>query len=322
MSSEYFIAGDWGTSNLRLYLCEYNVQQSKTTVIAEKSGRGVAVIAKQDQANFEAAFFSLTQEWFDQYTIRSTLLSGMIGSNIGWKLAPYAGCPGTTLSMSQNCLQFTSRDHPIFIVSGLKCTNPLGEFDVMRGEELQLLGWLLLNPHSHDPRLIVLPGTHNKWVLVQGRQITTFMTTFTGELFALLSEHSVLIQAANPHTEDHWQSFESALDLSLNNTRHELIQTLFSTRSRQISGQLKPQHARDYLSGLILGHEVRGAIEQFAAYFEGICSVPIVLIGDAALCARYTRVLQRFAQVEATHYPSTDIAISGFQAVYQAPLNS
>ena len=66
------------------------------------------------------------------------------------------------------------------------------------------MAWRLatLNPSGrHAPRAAGLappdclachPGTHTKWVAARDGRITGFRTVMTGELFALLKEHSIL----------------------------------------------------------------------------------------------------------------------------------
>ena len=66
-----------------------------------------------------------------------------------------------------------------------------GRADVMRGEEVQLLGAVAAG--MVDPMALVChPGTHNKWATLRHGQIDRFRTVMTGELFNLLKEHSIL----------------------------------------------------------------------------------------------------------------------------------
>ncbi|MEO0368251.1 MAG: 2-dehydro-3-deoxygalactonokinase [Pseudomonadota bacterium] len=313
MGSRHYIAGDWGTSNLRVYLCEVS-DNTLARVIEVKSGLGIAAIAKLENTDFETEFFALAQDWLAQYEIDAIVLSGMVGSNIGWFEAPYASCPADAKSIRAGITQFSARGEDIHLVSGLKCNNPIGQFDVMRGEELQLLGWLLQHGDSTGQRLFALPGTHNKWVLVEGGTISTFMTTFTGELFGLLADHSVLVPPADRTTSVDWQSFDAAVSIAQHEQTHDIVQTLFSTRARQIEGKLSLQHAKDYLSGLIITADVSSALKSFAQYgqFE-----EIVLIGETRLCEQYQRVLAQVSSCKVTHCLPTDIAAFGYQAIYQ-----
>mgnify|MGYP005990857885 FL=1 len=171
MAVEHYIAGDWGTSNLRAYLCEYRADSQTSRVLQVRTGLGVSAISRSTQTSFEAEFFALTADWLKRFTIQKIILSGMIGSNIGWHTTKYSACPASVTTISQSTVQFRSHEQDIHIVGGLSCRNSLGQFDVMRGEELQLLGWLLKHDARQGSRLFALPGTHNKWVLVEDGQL-------------------------------------------------------------------------------------------------------------------------------------------------------
>ena len=317
MSFEYYIAGDWGTSNLRLYLCEYDVKNGTSKILEQQHGRGVSDLAKLGNTHFESEFFTLTSNWLNHYTISKAILSGMVGSNIGWHIANYSPCPTPAESIGQHSVDFTVRGLAISIVGGLECTNPLGQYDVLRGEELQLLGWRQQYPNEQGTRLIALPGTHNKWVLVEDGHIMTFMTTYTGELFNLLCEHSVLVNMGTSHSTASEKAFAAAVDLTQQNSEPELLQILFSTRAQQIQGSLPPQAAPDYLSGLILASDVRGALKQFAPYFAKDNSIAVTLIGEHALCARYSAILNHYDHADCTHHSPAEVAQHGYHALFK-----
>lgn len=318
MPPEHYLAGDWGTSHLRLYLCEFDPTRSCTKILAKKTGLGVASLAQQ-QATFESTFFALADEWLATYVIKEIILAGMVGANIGWYPAEYSACPASALSLGQATVKFTARGRTVHIVSGVSCTNPLGQFDVMRGEELQLLGWLSQQPNDQKLRLFALPGTHNKWALVKGAQILTFATAFTGELYSLLTQHSILVtrNAAIDHHED--RAYDQGVALSFASDQLDLVHTLFSTRARQISGELSVDNARAYLSGLIIGADVRGALSRFAdvAADLGEAITAIVLIGEKHLCERYARVIAQRSNIPSQYTVAQQIAANGFQTIYQ-----
>jgi 2-dehydro-3-deoxygalactonokinase len=170
-------------------------------------------------------------------------------------------------------------------VPGLSCTNASGLFDVMRGEETQLLGALRLQPRFAKGRhLFCLPGTHAKWVLVEDGAVIRFQTALSGELFALLSQHSVLARGAGDVSPDH-----AAFAAGAAAARDEagLLHLLFSTRSRQLSGEIAQEEAASYLSGLIVGTEIAAALRLFAPQGQ------VVLVCTPALAALYGAVLAR-----------------------------
>ncbi len=78
MSAKRFIAADWGTSSLRLYLCEYRAA-GPSLIVDTRSGPGVSKVA----GNFEETFFSLVDDWIAQHNPMPIIISGMAGSTIG-----------------------------------------------------------------------------------------------------------------------------------------------------------------------------------------------------------------------------------------------
>lgn len=311
MTESVFIAGDWGTTNLRLYLCSHNqTPNMPLAVLGTQMGPGVS----QVKHNFEQIFFDLAGDWLDEHGPMPVILSGMVGSNIGWQAAPYIDCPASAEQIVSGRTGFNARGIEFSIISGLKTTNPLGTPDLMRGEELQLLGWMRAAADIQTPQLIVLPGTHNKWALVQGGKIETFVTALTGELYSLLQNYSVLIADAESvgfSDEVFMQGVEVATTLESG----QLLQALFATRSRQVLGELSEFHASSYLSGLLIGSDVIGSLALMEKQMNGITSVE--LIGDSALSRCYQLALESVG-VKTELRDATQIALSGYQAVYEA----
>ena len=120
-----FIAGDWGTSNLRLYLCEYSLN-GVSQILETRFGPGIG----QLNGDFEGEFFKLGQDWLGQYGPLPVLLSGMVGSTIGWKDAPYLSCPVNAEQLAASRVSFKARGVSFSILAGLKTLNPLGMLDV------------------------------------------------------------------------------------------------------------------------------------------------------------------------------------------------
>lgn len=315
MSSKLFIAGDWGTSNLRLFLCEY--RDSGSSILETLKGPGVSKVHTDPNSDFEEVFFNLISAWIDEYGNLPVIISGMAGSTIGWQEAPYVQCPAYPQDIAKGRLRFQSRGLDISIISGLKVKNPIGSPDVMRGEELQLLGWMNLDNRSGEtsPRaeLAVLPGTHNKWVLLKEGRIETFVTALTGEMFALLKNHSVLIADRDTDYFDQ-DSFFKGVEAVERLGEAGLLHALFSTRSEQVAGDLSAEQGQPYLSGMLVTADIIGALKLFRKMEPGIDSV--TLIGEESLCDRYKLVLDRFAM----GFKTTDaskVAIAGYESVYR-----
>ncbi|HEY0265137.1 MAG TPA: 2-dehydro-3-deoxygalactonokinase [Rhizomicrobium sp.] len=275
MSRAAFIAGDWGTSRLRLYLCD-----SVGHVLARGEGEGASV------SDCAGRFAIAVAPWDRAHGPLPAVLGGMVGSTIGWREVPYLACPARPQAIAGAALRFEQDGRAIAIAPGLKCTGPAGAPDVMRGEEVQILGALRLNPAlARGRHIFCLPGTHAKWVEVENGAVTRFQTALSGELFELLRKHSVLARdsgAADPASE----AFSLGLDFARQDT--DLLHLLFSARSRVVSGAMPKADAASYLSGLILGKDVQAAVSLFD--LKG----PVHLVCTPALAALYGRVLARY----------------------------
>jgi 2-dehydro-3-deoxygalactonokinase len=153
--------------------------------------------------------------------------------------------------------------------------------DVIRGEETQIVGFLARNP-TYDG-ILCLPGTHSKWVHVSAREIVSFRTFLTGELFALLSRSSVLHHSV---ASDGWD--DDAFTAALSDTiakPETLASALFSIRAEALLHNLQGATARARLSGLLIGSELAAA----RPYWLG---QQVALIGEPDLCHTYATALQ------------------------------
>src|ERR1700684_3827935 len=176
MSEATFIAGDWGTSRLRLYLCD-----GRWTVLARGEGEGASV------PDCAGRFAAAVAPWDKAHGVLPAVLGGMVGSTIGWKEVPYLRSPVKPQAIAGAALRFEAGGRDIAILPGLSCIGKTGAPDVMRGEETQILGALRLHPELAEVRhLFCMPGTHAKWVLVDNGAVVEFQTALSGELFELL----------------------------------------------------------------------------------------------------------------------------------------
>jgi 2-dehydro-3-deoxygalactonokinase len=277
MSRVAFIAGDWGTSRLRLYLCDTGGH-----VLARGEGEGASV------ADCAGRFANSVASWDKAHGALPAVLSGMVGSTIGWREVPYLKCPARPATIAGAALRFDADGRAIAILPGLSCVGKTGAPDVMRGEETQILGALRLHPHLAKGRhTICLPGTHTKWVTVADGAVTLFQTALSGELFELLRRHSVLardageVDAQNP-------AFALGLEFARRNARADLLHLLFSVRSRVVTGEMAKAGAASYLSGLVLGKDVATALTLLDV------TGPVQLICTPALAALYAKALSAY----------------------------
>jgi 2-dehydro-3-deoxygalactonokinase len=277
------VFGDWGTSHLRLLLCRGD------RVLDQREGPGVGVTtAHPDGFDFAMMLADLMGGWTRDHGRLPVFLSGMVGSRNGWREAPYVPCPADTQALAASTLRFESSGQPIAIAPGVQCTNPRGAPDVMRGEETQIVGAFSENPQLARGRHVLgLPGTHTKWVLVEDGHIASFQTSFAGELYALLRDHSTLARAGNSASDTSMDraSFELGLARSRQLADVPLAHVLFETRSRQLIEGLPRSAALALLSGLIIGQDVAGCLPLFGAALSQ--SRTLHLIGAPPLLELY-----------------------------------
>lgn len=292
MSRAAFIAGDWGTSRLRLYLCD-----EKGQVLERAEGEGAAV---HDCAGRFAAAIA---PWDQSHGALPAILGGMVGSTIGWREVPYLKCPAKPSAIAAAALRFEAEGRPIAILPGLSCTGKAGAPDVMRGEETQILGALRLYPELAAGRhVLCLPGTHAKWVAVQDGAVIQFQTALSGELFELLRRHSVL--ARDGGEVDVNDAFLRGLEFARKNDKADLLYLIFSTRALVVTGQMPKSDAASYLSGLIVGKDVATA----ARLFDLGAQVPMICA--PALATLYARALAAY-DVKSLIIDGDQAALSG-----------
>jgi 2-dehydro-3-deoxygalactonokinase len=279
--NERYVVGDWGTSRLRLFLCD-----GPGVILDTVEGPGVAAV----KTPFEALFKSILGPWEAQYGPLTAVMCGMIGSSIGWTQAPYVDCPADPEKIIDACIAL--RAGRVHIVPGARCENRLGAADFMRGEETQILGALTLDPRlRHGRRLLCLPGTHTKWALLQDGIIIEFLTALTGELFGALREHSILVPAegrAEPVTAG--TAFDAGVKRWHDFPQAQVLHRLFECRGRLLNGELSALNAAAFLSGLLIASDVSGALQLFA---NSEVPTPVHLIGEPQLTQLYAAALRQ-----------------------------
>ena len=275
MNTPALITLDWGTSNLRASLLDQHANE-----LDRRSAPG-GIMAVKDGL-FSGALLSLIGDWIEKHPC-PLIASGMIGSRQGWKEAPYLDCP-TTLAQAARSLTPVEIDLPqkasaarqLHIAPGLRCIEPNGQFDVMRGEETQVWG-ANITPGS----LCVLPGTHSKWAWVEADgSIGRFRTYMTGELYGLLTKHSILgkLMVFGAPSQPH---FQTGVRIGLESPE-QASHVIFSARTAGLMGAIPPEGLPDYLSGILTGLEIAAAIASHGTALPGV-----TLIGDGDLCSRY-----------------------------------
>jgi 2-dehydro-3-deoxygalactonokinase len=265
------VALDWGTSSLRAAVLD-----AQGRVVAERSlPRGILGVA---QGEFPAVFDAACGDWMRQPDSLA-LLGGMVGSQQGWREAPYCPCPAGFADIAAR-LAWVEPSR-IAIVPGLTCESK-GVPDVIRGEETQVFGALQLLETGEG--LFVLPGTHSKWVRVQSHRIEHFSTFMTGEFYALLRQHSILgrtLPAADGELDV--PGFLRGVEHAMRSGN--LLHAAFSVRTLALFDRMPAATLPSYLSGVVIGEELRS--QELAALRS-----PLVVIGAPALTQRYELAMQ------------------------------
>ena len=282
-----WIAVDWGTSNLRAWSMSGSAKHSFA-----QTDEGMSALTKDA---FEPALSRLITK-LGADTSLPVVACGMVGSRQGWVEAPYRTVPCTPLTNA-----FTTIG-AVHIIAGLKQDAPA---DVMRGEETQIAGFLALNPGWDG--VICLPGTHTKWVEISAGEVISFQTLMTGEIYALLCDHSVLRHSVDSKG---WEdaAFTSAVE-DIFSRPERLAALLFAIRAGDLLTGTPAAEARARLSGLLIGAELAAA----RPYWLGR---QIAVLGASAQAAHYCTALQTQG-VPATLADAERMTLAGLTAAYR-----
>jgi 2-dehydro-3-deoxygalactonokinase len=231
----------------------------------------------------------------------------MVGSAQGWVEAPYVTTPADATTLADQAARVeTAAGRQILIAPGVLHDPGTAIPDVMRGEEIQIAGALAENAGWARNACVAMPGTHSKWVQVADGRIAGFSTYMTGELFAVLKTHSLLGRlmpaGVDATPEDEEAAFAIGIRAAQSAGPGDLPHQLFATRTLGLTKRLPPEALAHFLSGLLIGHELRSGLALLAEMPAG---TPLLLIGDPALCRRYNRGLAAFGTTPAAQLGNT-----------------
>ncbi|MVM38133.1 2-keto-3-deoxy-galactonokinase [Spirosoma sp. HMF3257] len=273
----YLLGCDWGTSSFRLRLINTPDLQLVGEIVSQE---GVAKIFTRWKANGETK--GISREQFFRVHLQEQInllakqlainledipvvISGMASSSIGMDEVQYATLPfpidGSLASIKRLDTQ-PDFAHDIILISGVRT-----EHDVMRGEETQLIGLLALLDtfqFNTEESILIFPGTHSKHIYIRNQQVTDFQTFMTGEVFNLMSHYSILKDSVEPTGLVAFDERElDAFKCGINESRHSaILNSLFRVRTNQLFNQFSKRQNAFYLSGLLIGDELKSLLKQ------------------------------------------------------------
>lgn len=312
---DMFLSCDWGTSSFRLRL----IQLADLKIISEeKSDKGIAETYRswqQTGGNISDRFKFYQSYITEQIGVLSkktnipldripVMLSGMASSTIGMLDLDYKELPfspdGSDLKIEVIPVKGANK---FIIISGVRTEN-----DVIRGEETKVIGCSFVTDHTHPEKLLILPGTHSKHILIKDNTAVGFKTYMTGEFFDLLANQSVLSSSVEEGGDfgepANQESFRKGVRASLNTN---LLHASFMVRTNQILDNIPQQQNLFYLSGLLIGTELIEEIDR---------KMPVYLVGGSHFNTYYAKACEILAIPVTKQIDGDTALIAGQRAVY------
>jgi 2-dehydro-3-deoxygalactonokinase len=296
MSAPASILIDWGTTNFRAWL----VGEDGAVLDRRDAPGGIMQVAAN---GFPQALEDHVGEWRAARPGLDVLMSGMVGSKQGWVEAPYAPCPAGIADLAHATMPVPGEDG-VSIVPGMSFEAPDGRHDVMRGEEVQIFGALATDAEGR--RVFCLPGTHSKWAALEDGRVVWFATAMTGEVWSVMAEHSILGRLMEGGALDDRDAFQRGFALS--GGPGGLLNHLFAVRAEGLFGAVRAAGLRSYLSGILIGHEVRAMIGNAKP------TGPVTLIGRPDITGLYGEAIAMLEQSTAT-VPAERATLNGLTLI-------
>jgi len=292
------IAIDWGTTGFRAY----RLSGDGAVVEARSAAKGILAVPP---GGFPGVLEEEVADWIAAGEA-PIVMAGMVGSRQGWLEVPYVECPAGFDEIAAAMRDARWAGRRAWIVPGLIARDESGVPDVMRGEETQILGALTDLP---DSALVCLPGTHSKWARVERGRITGFSTRMTGEVYAVMKAHSILGRMMEEGAVDP-EAFADGVGRS--GAPGGLLHHLFGVRTRGLTGELAGAAAASYLSGVLIGHELRAArVSAERVHFLGAAALADRYLDAARLLEMDARTLNPDAAVRALFRLGSTLRDSG-----------
>jgi 2-dehydro-3-deoxygalactonokinase len=282
---------DWGTSNFRAFLLDAQGN------ILDRRKAPCGVLHVPD-GGFAETLRAEVGDWLDQGENR-VLACGAVGSKEGWREMPYLPCPIGVPDLARGTVVVPFAGAQVRLVPGVGFVDAQGVPDTMRSEETQIAG---IRGVLGAEGLACLPGTHSKWARLRAGRIVSYASYMTGEVFGALREHTIFARTMCDGPVD-WAAFEQGLGRS--GDPGGWLHHVFGVRALCVNRRLSETAAPWYLSGLLIGHEVRVALP------EGEL---VHLVGEPNLTPLYARAIALLggeARIEDAHAAARGLAAIG-----------
>jgi 2-dehydro-3-deoxygalactonokinase len=287
-----WVAVDWGTSNVRAW----GIAPDGSTIFTRQSDQGMGRLTRDGYPAVLAALLD------NAAAPGEIVVCGMAGARQGWIEAPYLETPADLTRLAAGAVRPAGTPYDVRILPGI-CQRGEAE-DVMRGEETQLLGLLGLRPGFEGTA--ILPGTHSKWAQIENGRLVRFATAMTGELYEVLSQHSVLRHSFSGNTEGPETEAGIAEGLRAGVENPALLTAaIFRTRAAALLSGKGADWCSGYLSGLLVGAEIGG-------HRDWLTTAPVPLIGSARFARLYGAALNLIG-AEGIAIDAADATIAGLK---------
>jgi len=289
-----FIIVDWGTSNFRAVLMDKNY-----SVVDSISTNDGMLSLERDE--FHPFLIQILDKWILENTNIKIYMSGMVGSMNGWLETKYLTCDVSLSDLSSNLVKIPNIKEQIFIVPGVKIQKD-GLIDLMRGEEIQIFG--AIKKLNLKDAILILPGTHSKWVEVKDEKIVDFKTNMTGEVFSVMSTHTILAKSIKSKVFNE-KAFDKGVELSLKN--EGILSHMFQARSQ--ANDIGEDGVYSFLSAIVIGSEIK----QMHSYF---LPKSVIIVGTSVLNDLYKKVLEKY-DVQVDTVDAADATIEAMVSIYK-----
>ena len=293
MTGARFIGVEWGTARIRARLFdEAGATLARWDEEVRLGDLGRDAIAQR--------VTTIAEAW-PEGAAGGMLLSGMIGSALGWTDVPRVACPATPAMIAEGARRERIGGTAVTFLPGLSCRSRFGDPDVMRGEELAAVG-ALATLAGREATLLSVPGMHGKWLRLDGAGIRDFHTSMTVELHAAVAQGTILAPLMRAQVDPAVEAFRQGVLHAADGGG--LARLLFSARSRAQEGGMTAEEASAWLWGVLIGADVRDSLGEASGHH--------LVIGAPRVAPLFAQALMVF-DVSAELLDDAAVTAAGFR---------